>query len=55
MVFQKRLGEKGLALKVESKVKKLSKARKEKLIGVPGYIEEIVDSLIPQTVTGHNA
>ncbi len=42
LVFQKRLGRKNLALKVESKVKKLSKARKEKLIGVPGYIEEIV-------------
>jgi putative endonuclease len=42
LAFQKKLGTNSLALKVERKVKKLSKARKERLIGVPGYIEEIV-------------
>ena len=35
------MGSKSLALKVEMKVKKLSKAKKEKLISVPAYIEEI--------------
>jgi len=34
LVFRKRLGNKSLALKVESKIKKLSKARKEKMIGL---------------------
>ena len=42
LVFQKRLGNRSLALQVESRVKKLSKAKKEKLVGVPGYFEEIV-------------
>ncbi len=42
LVFQKRLGSRSLALKVESKVKKLSREKKERLIGVPGYIEGIV-------------
>ena len=42
LVFQRRLGSRSLALNVESKVKKLSKAEKEKLVGVPGYFEEIV-------------
>ena len=42
LVFQKKLGSRSLALGVESKVKKLSKAKKEKLVGVPGYFEEIV-------------
>ena len=42
LVFQKRVGTRGLALKVESKVKKLSREKKERLIGVPGYIEGIV-------------
>jgi putative endonuclease len=42
LVFQKRLGTRSLALKVESKVKKLSREKKEKLIGVPGYVEGIV-------------
>jgi putative endonuclease len=32
LVFQKKLGDRSLALGVESKVKKLSKARKEELI-----------------------
>lgn len=42
LLFQKRLGSRSLALKVENTVKKLSKANKEKLVCVPGYIEEIV-------------
>ena len=42
LVFQKRVGTRSLALKVESKVKRLSREKKERLIGVPGYIEGIV-------------
>ncbi len=42
LVFQTRLGSRSLALQVESRVKKLSKVRKEKLVGVPGYLDEIV-------------
>jgi putative endonuclease len=34
LVFQKKLGSRSLALKVERRVKKMSKARKEKLIKV---------------------
>ena len=41
-MFQKRLGSRSLALKVENMVKKLLKAKKEKLICVPGCIEDIV-------------
>jgi putative endonuclease len=42
LLFQKRLGSRSLALKVENRVKKLSKAKKEEMIYVPGCIEEIV-------------
>jgi len=42
LVFKKRLGTRSLALKAERKVKKLSRERKESLIGVPGYFEGIV-------------
>ena len=42
LLSQKRLGSRSLALKVENMVKKLSKAKKEKFICVPGYFEEIV-------------
>ena len=42
LVFQTRLGSRSLALKVESKVKKLSKGRKERLIGDSRYVEQIV-------------
>ncbi len=45
LVFQKRLGSKTLALKVEGKVKKLSKGRKEKLVEVPEHIEMIMKRL----------
>ena len=42
LVFQKKLGSRSLALTVESKVKKLSKARKEELIRTKKYIEAII-------------
>ncbi len=42
LVFQKKLGSRSLALGVESKVKKLSKARKEELIRDNKRIDEIV-------------
>ena len=42
MVFQRKLGTRSLALSVESKVKKLSKARKEELIGARKHIEAII-------------
>ena len=42
LVFQENLGSRSLALKVEHSVKKMSKARKEKLIKVSGYAAQIV-------------
>ena len=42
LAFQKKLGSRSLALAVESKVKKLSKARKEELIRTKKYIEVII-------------
>ena len=42
LVFQKKLGNRSLALSVESKVKKLSKARKEELIRTRKHIEAII-------------
>jgi putative endonuclease len=42
LVFQKKLGSRSLALGVESKVKKLSKARKEELIRDNTHIDEII-------------
>ncbi|MBA7659582.1 hypothetical protein ES703_67566 [subsurface metagenome] len=42
LVFQKKLGRRSLALGVESKVKKLSKARKEELIKANTRIDEII-------------
>ena len=42
LVFQKKLGSRSLALGVESKVKKLSKARKEELIRTGKDIEMII-------------
>jgi len=42
LVFQKNLGSRSLALAVESKVKKLSKARKEELIKNKKHIEVII-------------
>ena len=37
LVFKKKLGSRSLALKVEHRVKRMAKARKEKLIKVGGY------------------
>ncbi len=42
LVFQKKLGGRSLALGVESKVKKLSKAKKEELIRTRKHIEVII-------------
>ena len=42
LVFQKNLGSRGLALRVESKVKKLSKAKKEALVKNQKHIEVII-------------
>jgi len=42
LVFQKKLGSRSLALGVERKVKKLSKARKEDLIRDKKHIEAII-------------
>ncbi len=42
MVFQKKLGSRSLALGVENKLKKLSKAKKEELIRTRKYIEVII-------------
>ncbi len=42
LVFQKKLGGRSLALGVESKVKKLSKAKKEELIRTRKHIEMII-------------
>ncbi|MEE8472978.1 MAG: GIY-YIG nuclease family protein [Dehalococcoidia bacterium] len=42
LVFQKKLGGRSLALGVESRVKKLSKARKEELIRNRKHIEAII-------------
>ena len=43
LVFQEKLGSKSLALKVEWRVKRMSKARKEKLIKVSRYVVQIVN------------
>ena len=48
LVYQKKLGSRSLALSVESKVKKLSKARKEDLIKVDTRIDEIIKQIISQ-------
>jgi len=50
LVFQKKLGSRSLALSVESKVKKLSKARKEKLIRDNEHIDEIIKQVNKQEV-----
>ena len=42
LVFQRKLGSRSLALGVESRVKKLSKARKEELIRANTRIDEII-------------
>jgi len=47
LVFQKKLGGRSLAQGVESKVKKLSKARKEELIRAKKHIEVIIKQVGP--------
>ena len=42
MVFKEKVGSKSLALKLERRVKKMSKARKEKLIKVGRYAVQIM-------------
>ncbi len=42
LVFQEKLGSRSLSLKVERRVKRMSKARKEKLIKVSGDADQIV-------------
>ncbi len=48
LVFQEKLGSRSLALRVESKVKKLSKARKEELIRANTRIDEIIKQISSQ-------
>ena len=48
LVFQKKLGSRSLALILESRVKKLSKARKEELIKDNTRIDEIVKQVRSQ-------
>ncbi len=48
LVFQKKLGSRSLALGVESKVKKLPKARKEELITASTRINEIIKQISSQ-------
>ena len=43
LVFQEKLGSKSLALKAERRVKRMSKASKEKLINVSRYAVQIVN------------
>jgi putative endonuclease len=44
VLFQKKLGSRSLALKVESRVKRLSREKNEQMIRVPEYIDAIVRS-----------
>lgn len=48
LVFQKKLGSRSLALGVESKVKKLSKAKKEELIRANKSIDDIIKQVSSQ-------
>lgn len=48
LVFQKKLGSRNLALTVEGKVKKLSKAKKEELITSRKHIEVIIEQVSSQ-------
>ena len=48
LVFQKKLGSRSLALAVESKVKKLSKIRKEELLKTNKHIDEIIKRVSSQ-------
>ena len=48
LVFQKKLGSRSLALGVESKIKKLSKAGKEELITANARIDGIIKQISSQ-------
>jgi putative endonuclease len=48
LVFKRNLGSKSLALKVERKVKKLSKVRKEELVRANTYIDKIIKQVSSQ-------
>ena len=50
LVFKKKLGSNSLALKVERKVKKLSKARKEELIRDKTRIDKIIKQISSQLI-----
>jgi predicted GIY-YIG superfamily endonuclease len=45
LAFQKMLGSKSLALAVESKVKKLSKSKKEELVKANKHIDQIIEQV----------
>ena len=47
LVFQKKIGGKGLALSLESRVKKLSKAKKEEMITNGAFIDEMIKKAGP--------
>ena len=47
LVFQRKLGSRSLALGVESRVKKLSKAKKEELIRTSKHIDGIIKQVRP--------
>jgi len=49
LVFQKKLGSRSLALGVESKVKKLSKDRKEELVKANKHIDDIIEQVNSQS------
>ena len=49
LVYQCKLGDKSLALGVENRVKKLSKARKEALVSTGEQLETIIEQVRPQT------
>jgi putative endonuclease len=48
LAFQRKLGTRRLALRVESKIKKLKKAQKEEIIRSDANIEEIVQQSLQQ-------
>jgi len=48
LVFKKAVGAKGLALRVEDRIKKLSKARKETLIEQDDMIELVIARILAQ-------
>ncbi len=50
LVFQKKLGSRSMALGVENKIKKLSKARKEELVRTKRHIEVIIRQVGSQII-----